>query len=310
MNILHHKSWHVRNKDNIERVRRDEAKAAEEEKEKLRKVALAEQEARTDLLRQRARGQKVTFTSSSTVTSPEKIEGAPVKKDEDEEKTKLDVYNSNSLVSDIYTGSGGHMNFFKDTEGVSTGKHNIDHEAEKKAEKEDWEKKMGILTYLGQSSLKSEGGSAPWYAKKRKREEDEDDTISKREHNDKKLKDSLDPIHKLNGYLKKKSRKDKHQSDKYKHKHQKPKHKKDKERSVESSKAAKVQGSKSMEQLRAERHKREAAEKRKAAALMAKVRGEKTEEEKEEEKEVSDRDRRYNSQYNPDFVRKPRKHSH
>ncbi|KAG1450816.1 hypothetical protein G6F56_008244 [Rhizopus delemar] len=57
MNILHHKSYHVYNKKNIEKVRKDEAEAERKEKEKQKRIDLAESEVRLNLLRERANAQ-------------------------------------------------------------------------------------------------------------------------------------------------------------------------------------------------------------------------------------------------------------
>ncbi|KAF8937919.1 hypothetical protein BGZ58_001944 [Dissophora ornata] len=54
MNILPHKSWHVYNQKNRDKVRRDEAKAEEEEKQTNDRAIAADREHRLTVLRQRA----------------------------------------------------------------------------------------------------------------------------------------------------------------------------------------------------------------------------------------------------------------
>ncbi|KAI7862280.1 hypothetical protein BDF14DRAFT_1886225 [Spinellus fusiger] len=71
MNILPHKSWHVYNRKNIEKVQKDEAKVKEEENAKAQRVQLAESEARLVLLRQRAEQRNNTGASAVTLAHTE-----------------------------------------------------------------------------------------------------------------------------------------------------------------------------------------------------------------------------------------------
>ncbi|KAK7081350.1 Leukocyte receptor cluster member 1, partial [Halocaridina rubra] len=138
--------WHVRTKDNIARVRRDEAEAAEKEKEKIRRAKLAEQEARTAYLRSKVHRQ------DTQVSNNEK----QLKKTNENQDSK------NQPEADIYT-KDGNINFFKEVEqGIQTSGTNKEYEAEKKAEQEKYEQSIGYLTYLGQNSNEASGTNA-WY---------------------------------------------------------------------------------------------------------------------------------------------------
>ncbi|NP_001167493.1 leukocyte receptor cluster (LRC) member 1 L homeolog [Xenopus laevis] len=171
MNILPKKSWHVRNKDNVARVRKDEAQAAEEERVRRKRVELAEQEARTDFLRKKAR-----------LSLP-------------------DEYRSDGSSMVEHSRDSAHINFFQEVEeGKGTNKGNKEYEEEKRKEKERQEKALGILTYLGQSAAEAQT-SRPWYQEVPGRNCKEKDDTAK----DEKLKKLLDPLHNMEKYLQKKS---------------------------------------------------------------------------------------------------------
>ncbi|KAL3980656.1 GTP binding protein overexpressed in skeletal muscle [Sarotherodon galilaeus] len=228
MNILPKKSWHVRNKDNVARVRRDEAQAAEEEREAKRRVERAEQEARTEYLRRKARA-ALQSTGGS-------------RDDGDEEQGG---------------GSGAleHLNLFP-LEESSEKKGNEEYLREKKEEKEKQERAIGLLVSLG-----PQPGSevTPWYLKSSKDKEESKEkekrkgiSEEEREKKDRRLKDSLDPLKDMKKALGEKDRKE-HKS--------KKKEKRDKGEKRSS-------GESSIERLRAERLQREAEERRRAQALL------------------------------------------
>ena len=183
MNILPKKKWHVRTSENIARVRRDEAKAAEEAKELERRSKLAEQEARTSLMRERARMKRIEGGSDEKIATDRSEAAIPD--------------DSNSVM-----GKGGHVNFFQQLEdGDGAASTNKEHEEEKKKEQEEYEKKVGYLTYLGQDTEELTGEQVWWKKKPQDRlvmpESNEVKSAVSKKH-----KEFLDPLSDLRKYLK------------------------------------------------------------------------------------------------------------
>ena len=185
MNILPKKNWHVRTKKNIERVRRDEAKAAEEAKELDRRMRLAEQEARTSLLREKAKQKMIQSGAQLFAVEAESTEST-----------------ERAVVESGITGTGGHVNFFQQLENGEGGdvRTNKEHEEEKKKEQEDYEKKVGYLTYLGQDTEELTGEQVWWKKLPRNRKEHTEENLNKSVVGQKQ-KDFLDPLSDLKKQL-------------------------------------------------------------------------------------------------------------
>nr|CAD7586840.1 unnamed protein product [Timema genevievae] len=325
MNILPKKRWHVRTKENIARVRKDEAQAAEEEKERQRRTFLAEQEARTKTLREKSR-----------------------KRYQDE---SLEV---ETLSTEIPVSNNKHVNLFEDIEDgtIVTNKTNAEFEKEQKEEKEKYEKQIGYLTYLGQDTVEVTG-NVSWYNKVPNWATHDSDNAEVGS----KSKVSADPLNIFKKFLpaqelktkpkvkptslnliqknlkrrrneedqlldknKRAKTRNKHKncSSKQSHKNHSKKRKKRKcRRSSSSSSSESSDNSRNsdkevfvekpkvnLEHLRAERLRREREEQKRTEALLAKIRGEPPPESKETKpNHVPIVIQKYNSQFNPELAR-------
>ncbi|KAG7200347.1 hypothetical protein KM043_017804 [Ampulex compressa] len=295
MNILPKKRWHVRTKENIARVRRDEAKAAEEEKIKQARAEKAETEARINFLRDQARS---------------KYDG------------RKEISKDEASASTAYV---GHVNFFEDLEKgkIDYNKPNEEHEKEKKEEKEKYEKQIGYLTYLGQDTNEATG-KKNWYEELPQRltnvEKDTEKELKKKALNDpiKDIKKYLDIMSgnnaakdvaksidsKKHKFLKEKPDSDQESnssSGKHNKRKKSTKHKKEKRRKLEEKNVL-PKPSADIERLRAERLLREQSEKLRTEALLAKLRGDPIPQPPKEVPKPTIK-QKYNSQFFPEIAR-------
>ncbi|XP_073880775.1 leukocyte receptor cluster member 1 isoform X2 [Macaca fascicularis] len=155
-----------------------------------------------------------------------------------------------------------------------------------KKKQERQEKALGILTYLGQSAAEAQT-QPPWYQLPPERGGPPPGPAP-----DEKIKSRLDPLREMQKHLGKKRR----------HSGEGNCSRKEKK---EGSEKLRPKEPPSLDQLRAERLRREAAERARAEALLARVQGRALQEAQPEE-ETDDRRRRYNSQFNPQLARRPR----
>jgi N-terminal domain of CBF1 interacting co-repressor CIR len=182
LHLLHHKSWHVYNTDNIERVRRDQEKARlKEEAEELR-MNKADQERRLQQLRGNAYG-----TEHHPINPTDPVEPP------------------SRTIPGLKAQKGKHVNLFEDVEkskGDGKGDGNPAREAELAAEKKKWE---DMVTSKLVNATKDH---LPWYSQldrvsgvEKEKSEVEKELKEKKQM---KWKEDADPLKQMERYLGKK----------------------------------------------------------------------------------------------------------
>lgn len=265
MNILPKKSWHVRNKDNVAKVRKDEENARKQAAEQNQRAAAAQQEAKINYLRDKARNRIIENSSDLLDTL----------KDYSGHSTPSCSRRTSSIAGQ-----------------PSSNVKNEEHELEKRKEELEYEKRLGVLKYLGQGAAETmDDCDKPWYFRTPKRKignsteftEETDERESKR-------KLSLDPINMMKIHVEKKRHSDKDKLEKVK-KHRRKK--KSRHRYHEDEKNI-VDNSDKLTRLRKERLERERKEKQRTSILI-------NGDEKPPARDAFPG--KYNSQYNPHLVR-------
>ncbi|KAF8142441.1 hypothetical protein K438DRAFT_1922581 [Mycena galopus ATCC 62051] len=175
LNIAHHKSYHPYRRDNIEKVRRDEEEARQNEAKEEGRMMLADSEARIDMLRERA-GVK----GPSTAASKSKRR----KEDDDLVELAAAAAAGGSMQPAVLPTTDGHINFFEDLE------HNAIATAIRTAKKtEPVETERGVPLAPSAKDLR------PWYTEARTVNPDnEEEVVDEKRKRDTARKSVHDPL--------------------------------------------------------------------------------------------------------------------
>ncbi|KAJ3116042.1 hypothetical protein HK100_001171, partial [Physocladia obscura] len=169
--ILKHKSWHVYNESNREKVRKDEEKAKAEDDEKKARAVKADQEHRLNILRSKAAAGSIREFDNNN--SKRKLE--------DDRDNDCDASRSNRKTKkaqgDTHQTAGTegvHLNLFGDLESGKSIKRqdgtNVEHESEKALERAKFEKQFTMYLGKDSNSVAGNDAAAPWYAVDKKKE--------------------------------------------------------------------------------------------------------------------------------------------